>query len=137
MWMGIFQECHRSRTPASAASASHDLWDCCEELVPRPMQPHHADGQFWPATIAARLRMAYGTRLGSHSTCTCILCTCTVVFSVASRGVLPNARDVTFCPLVCLGFFPRLTSVKGTQLAWHDARCCWGRFQLGACALCL
>lgn len=27
---GFSKECHRSRTPASAASASHDLWDCRE-----------------------------------------------------------------------------------------------------------
>lgn len=32
------------------------------ELVPRPMQPRHADGRFWPATIVARLTMAYCAR---------------------------------------------------------------------------
>lgn len=113
--MGISRECHRSRTPASAASASHDLWDC-REGTRSPATATSPCGQ--PALASADRRTSHdgivraaSTRLPGCPGCqalpvACIACTCTVAFSrpPPPGQFFQNARDVTFCPLVCFGF---------------------------------
>lgn len=88
------------------------------ELVPRPMQPHHADGQLWPAAIVARLTMAYCTRPGAR------LGQVSHVhvrsYFQAPRGVWKNCAG---CHILSPGLFwfflisPHLC--QGVQLAWQ------------------
>lgn len=76
------------------------------ELVPRPMQPHHADGQLWPAAIVARLiTMAYLGRVLHQARLVHVSHVHVQSYSSGPPAEsFLSARDVTFCPLVCFGF---------------------------------
>lgn len=105
--------------PRAARAARH--------LVPRSMQPHHADGQLWPAAIFARLTIAccmvrIQTRLfvycGTHTHEMYSMYMYGRILS-APAEVLPNCTGCHILTPCLFWFFISPHLCQGIQLAWH------------------
>lgn len=123
--MGISKECHRSRTPASAASASHDLWDCREGTC----SPANATSPCGRPVLASHDRrtshdgiLRQAAKLGFVQCKVFHVHVRSYSLAIPPRRVLPNARDVTLDPLAGFGFYFASLFVKGFSSL--GTRCC-------------
>lgn len=134
--MGILKNATVPGPRPTQQSASHGLWDCARggrELVPRRMQPHHADGQFWPAAIVASLTMAYCTRLRLAHLYPMYMYG-RILGPAPPAEFFQSARDVTFWPPCSVLVFSSPRFCQRLQLAWHARALSfsWGRLSAGS-----
>lgn len=148
--MGISRECHRSRTPASAASASHDLWDC-REGTRSPATATSPCGQ--PALASADRRTSHDGIVRAASTrlpgCQAAQAARLYPWHVShvhvpshSQGPLPRGSSSKMrgmshsVPWSVLVFFsPHFCHAASARLARARSRCTSAALQLRARAL--